>query len=95
MTKIVIYLILSFYLDGIISTMINTSTNFLNPLFNITALVIIYKFFEEKKNIFHIIISYWIIIWNILYRYFYFKYGSVLIVSIFIKFIIIYLAHNI
>ncbi len=96
MTKIVIYLILSFYLDGIISTMINTSTNFLNPLFNITALVIIYKFFERKEKTYFILSSLIGLSYGIYYTdTFILNMVVFLLLAFFIKFINIYLAHNI
>src|SRR5574344_1631203 len=94
MIKIIIYLLLSFFLDGLISTYISTSSIFL-PLFSITSLVIIYRLFERKEKTFFIFFSIIGFLYDIFYTVTLIVYLFIfLLVALFIKIINIYLANN-
>ncbi|MDD2391689.1 MAG: rod shape-determining protein MreD [Bacilli bacterium] len=95
MIKIVVYLILSFYLEGIISTTTNMSTNFFNPLFTISALVLIYRFFEKREKNYFLLAFIIGLLYGIYYTDTFILNMVIFFLSaIFIKFINIYLAHN-
>lgn len=95
MIKIVVYLILSFYLEGIISITTNMSTNFFNPLFTISALVLIYRFFEKREKNYFLLVFIIGLLYGIYYTDTYILNMVIFFLSaIFIKFINIYLAHN-
>lgn len=95
MIKIVVYLIISFYLDGIISITTNMSTNFFNPLFTISTLALIYRFFEKREKNYFLLAFIIGLLYGIYYTDTFILNMVIFFLSaIFIKFINIYLAHN-
>lgn len=93
MIKVIIYLLLSFILDGVLSLYL--THNLLNPLLTITSLIVIYRLFEREEKLYFIIVM----IMGLLFDIFYtdtliLNLFVFFLLGLFIKFMNIYLANN-
>ena len=97
MTIMIIYVILSFLLDGLLSNYFSTfivDPSYLRTIYSVISLVIIFPYFENKKKYFYILISLGILFDIVYTNTFILNIVLFLLIYIFLNIIDYYLPYN-